>query len=77
MDMYIVVAICENDSTSRTLIYLPENFEGVKISREFSFDYDRMANKIPRASVSIDYDRISTIVDDGGRLRMMKYRRFN
>ena len=37
MDMYRFVAVCENDSTSRTLFYLPENFEGVKISQEFSF----------------------------------------
>ena len=37
MDRYRIVAICENDSTSRQLVYLPENFEGVKITREFSF----------------------------------------
>ncbi|HPB85606.1 MAG TPA: hypothetical protein PLR63_07445 [Paludibacteraceae bacterium] len=43
----------------------------------FSFDYDRMANKIPRASVSIDYDRISTIVGNNGKYRALKYRRYN
>ena len=37
MDMYRFVAICENDSTSKQLTYTPENFEGVKINREFSF----------------------------------------
>ena len=37
MDMYTFVAICENDNTSKQLIYTPENFEGVKIKREFSF----------------------------------------
>lgn len=37
MDMYRFVAICENDSTSKQLTYTPENFEGVKIKREFSF----------------------------------------
>lgn len=37
MDMYRFVAICENDSTSKQLTYTPENFEGVKISQEFSF----------------------------------------
>ena len=35
--MYRFVAICENDSTSKQLTYTPENFEGVKINREFSF----------------------------------------
>ena len=43
----------------------------------FSFDYDRMANKIPRASVSIDYDRISTIVGNNGKYRALKHRRYN
>lgn len=37
MDMYRFVAVCENDSTSKQLTYTPENFEGVKINREFSF----------------------------------------
>ncbi len=37
MDMYRFVAICENDNTSKQLTYTPENFEGVKIKREFSF----------------------------------------
>ncbi len=37
MDMYRFVAICENDNTSKQLTYTPENFEGVKISQEFSF----------------------------------------
>src|SRR5574344_1451149 len=37
MELYRFVAICENDSTSKQLTYTPENFEGVKISREFSF----------------------------------------
>lgn len=37
MDMYRFVAICENDNTSKQLTYTPENFEGVKINREFSF----------------------------------------
>lgn len=37
MDMYRFVAICENDSTSKQLTHTPENFEGVKIKREFSF----------------------------------------
>ena len=37
MDMYRFVAVCENDSTSKQLTYTPENFEGVKISQEFSF----------------------------------------
>ena len=37
MDMYRFVAVCENDSTSKQLTYTPENFEGVKIKREFSF----------------------------------------
>src|SRR5574344_1910965 len=37
MELYRFVAICENDSTSKELTYTPENFEGVKISREFSF----------------------------------------
>ena len=77
MDMYRFVAVCENDNTSKQLTYTPENFEGVKISQEFSFDYDRMANKIPRASVSIDYDRISTIVGNNGKYRALKYRRYN
>ena len=35
--MYRFVAVCENDSTSKQLTYTPENFEGVKISQEFSF----------------------------------------
>lgn len=43
----------------------------------FSFDYDRMANKIPRASISIDYDRISTIVGNNGKYRALKHRRYN
>src|SRR5574344_39063 len=43
----------------------------------FSFDYDKMANKIPRASVSIDYDRISTIVGNNGKYRALKNRRYN
>ena len=43
----------------------------------FIFDYDKMANKIPRASVSIDYDRISTIVGNNGKYRALKYRRYN
>lgn len=43
----------------------------------FSFDYDKMANKIPRASVSIDYDRISTIVGNNGKYRALKHRRYN
>lgn len=43
----------------------------------FSFDYDKMANKIPRASISIDYDRISTIVGNNGKYRALKYRRYN
>jgi len=43
----------------------------------FSFDYDRMANKIPRASVTVDYDRISTIVGNNGKYRALKYRRYN
>ena len=37
MEMYRFVAVCENDSTSKQLTYTPENFEGVKINREFSF----------------------------------------
>lgn len=43
----------------------------------FRFDYDKMANKIPRASISIDYDRISTIVGNNGKYRALKYRRYN
>jgi hypothetical protein len=43
----------------------------------FSFDYDKMANKIPRASISIDYDRISTIVGNNGKYRALKYRRYS
>lgn len=42
----------------------------------FAFDYDKMAQKIPKASVSVDYDRIRTIVGDNGRIKQMKYRRF-
>lgn len=43
----------------------------------FRFDYDKMANKIPRASISIDYDRISTIVGNNGKYRALKYRRYS
>lgn len=37
MEMYKIIATCLNDSSTHTFVYTPENFEGIKINREFSF----------------------------------------
>ena len=37
MEMYKIIATCLNDSSTHTFVYTPENFEGIKITREFSF----------------------------------------
>lgn len=37
MELYRIVATCSNNSQSITLDWLPENFEGVKITQKFNF----------------------------------------
>ena len=37
MEMYKIIATCLNDSDIHKFAYTPENFEGIKITREFSF----------------------------------------
>ena len=37
MELYQIIATVNNTSTTFQLAYLPENFEGVKISQAFSF----------------------------------------